>query len=396
MDRIHDFAHIPTGLRYPAVADLGRKAQRVLPRFAWDYLNGGLGAEACLDRNLAAFRDYPLIPLRLHGKDPVDSAVEVFGRRQALPIGVSPVGYPNLFRHHGERHLAQAASRAGALFTQSTFSTETMECIARHAGDDYWFQLYPSKDIDVTLDMVDRAREAGAQALVVTIDVPIHSKRERDWRNGLSLSLRPSMRMIRQATLRPQWSLTMLAKGFPRLRVLEPYIPAAMQGAAAGYDHIFDLMDAAFCLADLKRIRERWPGPLVIKGVLDAGLARQLFDLGADAIQVSNHGGRQLDAAPASLHCVSRIVEVAGGKPVFVDGGIRSGSDVLCALHAGATYCFAGRPFYYAVAALGAQAGAQHIFALFQDEIQRTMIQLGSPTIAALHPDTGLRERDTA
>jgi isopentenyl diphosphate isomerase/L-lactate dehydrogenase-like FMN-dependent dehydrogenase len=374
------------------VADVGRKARGVLPRFAWDYLNGGLGTEACLDRNLMAFRDYPLIPARLRGNGPVDPAVDVFAHRQALPIGVSPVGYAGLFRRHGERNLARAAREAGAVFTQSTFSTETMDCVASHAGPGYWFQLYPSKDIDVTLDMVDRAGAAGAQALVVTIDVPIHSKRERDWRNGLSLSLRPSMRMIRQAMLRPKWSLTMLATGFPRLHVLEPYIPATVQGAAAGYDHIFDLMDAAFDMADLKRIRDRWQGPLIIKGVLDPGLARQLFDLGADAIQVSNHGGRQLDAAPASLHCLRRIVEVAGGKPVFVDGGIRSGSDVLCALHAGATYCFAGRPFYYAVAGLGAQGGARHIFALFRDEIQRTMIQLGTPTIEALRADPDLRD----
>lgn len=384
MNRSHDFARLPTGLKYPSVADLGAKAKRVLPRFAWDYLNGGLGTESCLARNRQAFENYQLIPRCLQDNTANDPTVEVFGKRFASPIGVSPVGYPNLFRHHGERYLARSAAQAGAVFTQSTFSTETMERIAENAGDNYWFQLYPTKDIAVTLDIVDRAAAAGAQALVVTIDVPVHSKRERDWRNGLALSLKPSMRMVMQASVKPWWSLTTVVKGFPRLRVLEPYIPESKQGSPEGYEHIFDLMDAAFGMSDLEKIRARWNGPLVIKGVLDAGLARELFALGADSIQVSNHGGRQLDAAPASLGCLNRIVEVADGKPVFLDGGIRSGSDVLCALHAGAAYCFAGRPFYYSVAGLGAQAGAQHIFSLFQDEILRTMIQLGIPTIDAL------------
>lgn len=384
MNRSHDFADIATGLRYPSVPDLGAKAERVLPRFAWDYLNGGLGTEACLARNRLAFQNYQLTPKCLQENAANDPTVEVFGKRFASPIGVSPVGYPNLFRYHGERNLARSASQAGAVFAQSTFSTETMECIAENAGDNYWFQIYPTKDIDVTLDIVDRAKAAGAQVLVVTVDVPVHSKRERDWRNGLSLSLKPSMRMVLQATARPRWSLAILANGFPRLRILEPYIPEAKQGSAEGYDHIFGLMDAAFRMSDIEKLRARWNGPLVIKGVLDSGLAEQLFALGADAIQVSNHGGRQLDAAPASLDCLQRVIKVARGKPVFLDGGIRSGSDVLCALHAGAAYCFAGRPFYYAVAGLGARTGAQHIFSLFQDEIQRTMIQLGAPTIEAL------------
>lgn len=384
MNKSHNFAQIPTGMKYPSVSDLGAKAKRVLPRFAWDYLNGGLGREACLDRNLAAFDAYPLTPKQLHDNTVPDASLDVFKTRRALPIGVSPVGYPGLFRAKGECELARVAAHRGTIFTQSTFSTESMECIAQNAGESYWFQLYPTKDIDVTLDIADRAKAAGARALVVTIDVPIHSKRERDWRNGLALSLTPSMRMVTQASLRPRWSISILANGFPRLRILEPYIPAAQKGTAAGYDHIFDLMDAAFSMTDLEKIRARWDGPLVVKGVLDSGLAERLFSIGADAIQVSNHGGRQLDAAPASLSCLPSIVAVAEGKPVFMDGGIRSGADVLCALHAGASYCFAGRPFYYSVAALGAKAGSEHIFSLFEDEIQRTMIQLGTPTIADL------------
>lgn len=387
MDKLHNFANIATGLKYPSVTDLGAKAKRVLPQFAWDYLNGGLGPEACIARNRSAFQNYHLTPKCLRENASTDSSVEVFGKRFSLPIGVAPVGYPNLFQHHGERNLARVASQSGAVFTQSTFSTETMECIAKNARDNYWFQIYPTNDIGVTLDIIDRAKTAGAQVLVVTVDVPVHSKRERDWRNGLSLSLRPSLRMVLQASTKPQWSLAMLANGFPRLRILEPYIPASKRGSAEGYDVIFDLMDAAFCLSDIEKIRARWDGPLVIKGVLDSGLAEQLFAVGADAIQVSNHGGRQLDAAPASLDCLQRIVKVAKGKPVFLDGGIRSGSDVLCALHAGAAYCFAGRPFYYSVAGLGARSGSQHIFSLFNDEIQRTMIQLGTPTIQALRKE---------
>lgn len=387
MYRSSEFARLKTGQKYPAVSDLAVKARSVLPKFAWDYLDGALGAEACLDRNLAAFRAHELTPRRLNGNASFTLAVDVFGYRYKLPVGVAPVGYAGLFRHHGEKYLARAASRSHAIYTQSTFSTEKMEIISQNAGDSYWFQLYPTKDISVTLDLVDRAKVAGAKALVVTIDVPIHSKRERDWRNGLSLSLTPSMRMVSQACVRPRWSLSVLANRFPRLHVLEPYIPRSKQGSAAGYDHIFDLMDSAFNMSDLEMVRARWDGPLVVKGVLDSGLATELFTLGADAIQVSNHGGRQLDAAPASLVCLPRIVDIADGRPVFVDGGIRSGEDVLCALQAGAAYCFAGRPYYYSVAALGARDGASHIFALFQDEIQRAMIQMGLPTIKSLRSE---------
>jgi len=381
------FERLRYAKRYPSSSFLKQEAQKRLPRFAFDFLAGGLGRGRAVARNEQAFDSVTLTPRCLVDLSSIDTSVELFGRRWAMPIGVSPVGFGGLYWPRSEKVLAKAAQIGGIPFAQSTFSNETIEDIGRLAGSSFWFQIYACKDRGVTLDLVARASASGATALLVTIDTPSLSKRELDWRNGLTLSMRPTLRQILAASTCPRWAVERALAGALRLKTLEAYVPPHLRGTGEGLDALYELTDTGCDWATFDDIRRAWNGPLILKGMLDIDTARQAINRGADALLVSNHGGQQFDAAEPTIQAILRIFEALGSRcPILLDSGVRSGLDVLRSMSRGASFCLSGRLFYYGMAVLREQ-GAEHVMAMVGDELRRELMQCGRPSAAQVMED---------
>ncbi|MCR8922613.1 alpha-hydroxy-acid oxidizing protein [Dasania sp. GY-MA-18] len=362
---------------YPSVTDLKARAKQRLPKFVYDYLAGGLGRERSLSRNEQAFNNIELVPKFLAELDSIDSSIELFEQNWSLPLGISPVGFADLNWPGTELEMARQAQLAGIPFTQSSFSNETIEAIAEAAGSSHWFQLYACKDFAIMQDLMDRAARNGVKNLLVTIDTPQYSKRERDWRNGMSSSALPSLKQLLQVSSKPAWALQAALKGVPTLKTLNAYVDKKDRGKTAGNNRILELCDSWYDWDLLAKVRQHWQGKLIIKGVMDNELGRQAIAQGADGLLISNHGGRQFDAAPATIDLLPRIKDSVGDSvPLIIDSGIRSGLDVLRAMELGADFCMSGRSFYYGTAALGSR-GAEFVIALLADEITREMKEYG-------------------
>lgn len=350
---------------------------------AFDFIEGGAGRELALTLNTAAFDSIRLWPRVLTGATDRTQAVELLGRRYAAPFGVAPLGMANLVRPGTDMALARAAERAEIVYVLSTAATTSLEEIAAECRN-AWFQLYVGRDKGIVDDLIDRAGAAGLPVLVVTADVPAPGKRIRDLTNRLTLPLRPSLRMAGDLSRHPRWLLQILLGGAPRFANLERY--AGSQPSAGS---LADLMarqsSARLTWPLLESIRARWKGSLVLKGVLRADDALRAAQLGVDAIVVSNHGGRQLDAAPSALEALTLVRKAVGPSvKVILDGGVRSGEDIMRALALGADYVLLGRPFLYAVAALGLQRGPTELIAQLSDELDRALAHLGCASPAAL------------
>ncbi len=364
---------------YPSIADLKARAEKRLPKFVYDYLAGGLGRERSITRNERAFDEVELIPKFLVKLDTIDPSIELFGQRWSLPLGVSPVGFANLYWPGTELEMARQAQQAGIPFTQSSFSNETIEDIAKVAKDSHWLQLYACRDFGIMEDMMARAQRAGVKNLLVTVDTPQYSKRERDWRNGMTTATTPSLKQLIQIASRPAWALTAAVRGAPTLKTYNAYVDKKDRGKTAGNERIFEFTEAWFDWPMFDKVRQLWKGNLIIKGPMDIELCRMAIERGVDGLLVSNHGGRQFDAAPATIDLLPRIKDAFGETvPILIDSGIRSGLDVLRAMELGADFCMSGRSFYYATAALGGR-GAEFVISLLADEIQREMKQYGKP-----------------
>jgi L-lactate dehydrogenase (cytochrome) len=370
--------------RYPAILDLKERARRRLPRFAWEYLSGGIGREYGLRRNREAFDEVQLVPRFLRDVSACDTSVTLFGETYAMPIGVAPVGLAGMLWPQSELILARAASQANIPFTLSTVGTVDLETIAEVSEGKAWFQLYVPADHYVAEDLLRRARRAGYKVLLVTVDVPVGAKRDRELRNGLTLPPRLTPTTILRAAARPQWSMRTLSIGLPRFETIRQYAPPDMRSLGGMTAFITDLLAQGVTADHLKMIRDHWTGALVIKGVVSESDAQHACELGADGVLVSNHGGRQMDAAPATIEALPGIVEAVGGRcKVLLDSGIRSGTDVLRAMALGADFTQSGRSFYYGVGALGARGGQQAV-EIFREEISRGLAQLGCTKMAAL------------
>lgn len=358
-------------------------AQRRLPRFAFDYIDGGAGREIALARNQRAFEQIRLLPRVLTGCAVRDPAVQLFGRRYRQPFGVAPIGMANLIGAGTDLGLARAAAVAGLPYVLSTAGTTALETVAQ-AAPGSWFQLYVGRDQPIVDDLLLRAQAAGVTTLFVTVDVPAPGKRLRDLVNGFRLPLRPGIGMAVDLARHPRWSLSLLRHGAPRFANLERY-----ERSAASATSLAELM-AAQCSARLDwtllaEIRNRWRGEILVKGVLHPHDAVRLMSSGVDGLVVSNHGGRQLDAAPAAIEVLPLIrAAVGAGAPILVDGGIRSGEDIARAIALGADLVLLGRPFLYAAAARGAERGATELIALLGDEFDRALAQLGCASIEEL------------
>jgi (S)-mandelate dehydrogenase len=379
------------------IEDLHRMARRKLPKIMFDYIEGGVEDELGLQRNRAAFHKHQLLPRYLVDVSARDQSATVFGHTYSSPFGISPTGGVGLYqRRGGEMLLAQAAAEANIPYIMSGGSNASMEEAVRVAPNNTWFQLYAAKDRDLTDAVIGRARDAGVGALVLTVDVPVHPKRERNWRNGFStvrnggvmeaLKLKPSI--LLEAMTHPGWVIDYVKHG--GAPTLGNWAPHAGNGASVA-DAIrlgrSQTPAAAQTWRDLERYRRLFPGPLVVKGILNPADAIRAAEIGVDGIIVSNHGGRQLDQAPASLDALPAIKAAVGDKlTIMLDSGVRRGADILIAWCLGAQFVFFGRPTLYGAVAGGAP-GVKKAVDIFRNEIDLVMGQIGCPSLDQLGPD---------
>ena len=362
-------------LTHPALSDLKATCRRRLPHFVWEYLDSATGTEAVKRRNRAALDSLTLQPAILRGQVTPRLQTVFLGRSHALPVGIAPVGMSGLIWPGAEQALARLAAGAQIPYCLSTVATRLPEEIGPLCGDMGWFQLYPPGDPEIRRDLLARARRSGFHTLVLTVDVPGTSRRERQRRAQLAIPPRLTPSMLWQMARRPAWTLGTLRNGTPRLRLMEEYLK--LDGAAPSTAHAGYLLRAAPDWAYLRALRDEWNGPLVVKGVLGASDAARLRDEGVDAVWVSNHGGRQFDAAPAAIAALPAIREAVGpAYPLILDSGIESGLDVLRAIALGADFVMPGRAWHYALGAFGAR-GAAHFLHILHEDMVANMAQLG-------------------
>jgi len=367
------------------VEDLRSLARRRLPRVVFDYVDGGAEDEITLRENCRVFQGITFRPRQAALTGGSDLRTRVLGTELALPLILAPVGYSRIIHPQGEAGAARAAGKAGTAYALSTISGHRLEDVKTASAGPVWFQLYLLAGREGAEGAIERARKAGYAALVVTIDTPVAGMRERDFRNGLRElqmgNLFSRARFMGQLLRHPGWlSRFFRDGGLPKLEnVIVPgkgALPLMDVGAA--------LSRTAVTWADMKWLKEAWPGPIVIKGVLTGDDARQAVDAGAAAVIVSNHGGRQLDYAPATLKVLPEVVTAVGGQvEVLMDGGIRRGSDVVKALCMGARAVLVGRAYAYGLGAAG-EAGVTRAIEILRADLNRTMLLLGCPSISQL------------
>jgi (S)-mandelate dehydrogenase len=366
--------------------DLRRMARKRLPRIAFDFIEGGVDGEEALARNGEAFKSYSLMPKRMVDVDTVDSATRLFDQTYGHPFGIAPTGAAGLMRAGADLMLARAAKAANIPFIMSGASTATMEELAEITSDYGWYQLYMPRDRAIGDDMIRRADRCGFPVLVLTVDVPGLAKNERDIRNGLSPRIRPSLSARVEALLHPRWIYDYLTgRGFTSNN-WQKYIPAG-----AGQSELLRFLQAQLPVPitwdDVAYVRKLWPRRLVLKGVLHPADAKRAAASGVDGVIVSNHGGRQLDRAPASVEALGPICDAVGDKmTIMLDSGIRCGADIVTARCLGAKFVFVGRWTLYGVAA-GGQPGAHHAVTMIHREVTTVMRQIGTPNADAFGPD---------
>jgi len=370
---------------FPSLDDLRHRARRRLPRFVWEYLDSATGQEATQARNRRCLDRIGLMPGILGGPQDVDLSVSLFGEMLPRPFGIAPVGMSGLIWPDAEAHLARHAATTGIPYGLSTVASQSPEDLAPHLGSHGWFQLYPPKDEDIRKDMLARARDAGFRVLVLTVDVPVASRRERQVRSGLTQPPRLTPRLLAQAVAHPHWALGMARHhrhegGMPHMRTLDNYTAGAAS-ALSSTAHIGYLLRTAPDWDYLHWLRDHWDGPLVVKGVLDADEAPKLAAAGVDAIWMSNHAGRQFDAAPAPIE-VLETMRAATALPLILDSGIEGGLDILRAMALGADFVMLGRAWHYALAALGAR-GPAHLSEMLSKDLTANMGQLGISDLSA-------------
>ncbi|WLE58942.1 alpha-hydroxy-acid oxidizing protein [Burkholderia plantarii] len=363
------------------VDDFRTLARRRLPRRVFDYLDGGAEDERGLRRNRAVFERLAFVPRRLADVSTRELATTLLGTRIAAPFVIAPTGLNGLIHPDGDLALARAAQRAGIPFALSTASNVSLERLAGEAGGELWFQLYVMHR-ELADSLVQRAARAGYRTLVITVDVPLNGKRERDLRNGFALPLRYTPGVLLDGLLHPRWSCALLrGGGVPTLANVGADDNASIEVKTA---LLRRQMDASFNWNDLRRLRERWPHRLLVKGILDAGDALACLEVGADGVILSNHGARQLDDAVAPLDMLAAARHACGAHgTLLVDSGIRRGSDVVKALALGANAVMLGRATLYGLAAAG-EAGVTRVLEILRDEVDRTLAMLGCRNVAEL------------
>ena len=366
--------------RYPAISDLREKARRRIPHFVFEYLDSGTGVEDQKRRNSAALEQVMFEPSILDGELEFDLSTTLFGRDYALPFGCAPVGMSGIMWPRAEKILAKALAKAGQPYCMSTVATVVPEVLSPLIGDQGWFQLYVARDKDIRFDMLRRGKEAGFHTLIVTVDTPVESRRERQRRADLTIPPQVTPKMLWSMAMHPQWTLGTLKEGIPSLKFCEDY---ATQTEAHSVAHAGHLIRGAPDWDDIAELRDRWDGPMLVKGVQNAPDAERIAGLGVDGIWVSNHSGRQFDGGPASSACLPAIRAALPDTPIIYDSGIQGGLDIMRALALGADFVMLGRAFHYAVGALG-EAGPDHLIDMLKEDMLCNMGQIGAARLSDL------------
>ncbi len=361
--------------RYPSIDDLRAKAQKKIPKFAFEYLDGGCNEDVNLIRNTAELREVQLKPNYLRKHHGSSLKTKLFGIEYDAPFGIAPVGLQGLMWPNSPEILAKAAFNHNIPFILSTVTTTSIERASELTEGKAWFQLYHPSEDSLRDDIIKRAEAAECPVLVILCDVPTFGFRPRDIRNGLAMPPKMNLANILEGFTHPHWSLQTLKHGIPNFATLKPYMPKNLDLKQLG-----KFMDQTFSgrlnEEKIKPIRDMWKGKLVLKGVASEYDTEEAIRLGLDGIIVSNHGGRQLDAGQSTVKPLSTIAEKYGDKiEVMMDSGIRSGPDVARAMASGAKFTFMGRSFMYGVSALG-KKGGNHTISLLKTELQQVMEQL--------------------
>jgi isopentenyl diphosphate isomerase/L-lactate dehydrogenase-like FMN-dependent dehydrogenase len=390
------------------IADLREMARRRLPKGMFEFVDRGTEDEIALTNNRAAFERIKFRPRTLVDVSGRNQEITLFGKKSSLPIAVGPTGTAGLLWYQGEIGLARAAAAAGIPFTVGINSMTSMETIAQEAGGRLWFQLYMWSERALSHQIVARAKAAGFEALIVTVDGAVGANREYGHRNGFEMPFRFNRRNVAGVLARPGWLLNVLlryavASGVPRF---ENYPPEIMDKLTARTLKRSFLKNDSLNWDDIRTLRKLWPGVLMVKGILHPQDAALAADCGADAVIVSNHGGRMLDGSPAPIEALPEILDAVGRRlTVMMDSGVRRGSDVVKALALGAQAVLIGRATLYGTAAAG-EAGAARAIAILREETDRVMALLGARDVASLNreclqfagtprPDAGRAAADT-
>ena len=368
------------------IFDLGRMAQRRLPRGVFEFFDRGNGDETALVENRAAFDRFKLSPHALVDTSQRSQAVTLFGQRQKMPIVIAPTGSAGLGWHEGEIALARAAREAGIPFTLATGSMTSLEKVAEQAGGTLWFQIYMWPDRSLSHRLAERAKAAGYQALVVTVDTPVPPGREYNLRNGMTVPFRFTRGNVTDVLLHPRWLAGVLMRyllttGMPRYENYPTEMKTRITALPMGRSM---MVTDSLTWEDLRALRKLWPHALMVKGILRAQDALLAADCGADGVIVSNHGGRAVDSTRAPIAVLPEVAEAAGGRlSVLVDGGFRRGADVAKALALGAKAVLVGRGPLYGVSVAG-QKGAARALEIYRDEIDRILAMIGCPGVDQL------------
>lgn len=375
--------------RAASIDDLRALARRRIPRFAFDLVDGGAESERNMRRNIEAFEEVELTPRYMMDVSKLDIGVTLFGQNFNAPFGVAPIGMLNAFWPDADLALARLCKRENIPYVASSAASTTLEKLAEAADGNGWFQLYVSSDDAVTEGLVARAEAADYPVMMVTADVPAAGKRDRDIRNRLAVPFKITPEVVAGLIANPLWSLATLRHGKPNIANYADLL----QSATSYADVQKTLITPGFTWDDLKRLRDRWNGKLLVKGILHPDDAVKCADLGCDGLVVSNHGGRQVAFGPPTIEALPAIADALGGRTkILLDSGIRRGADILRAKAHGADFVLAGRAFAFGVGAGGA-AGGQRAADILKLELERALGQLGVQSYGAVGPSALARRR---
>jgi len=367
--------------RVPSIEHLRERARKRIPRFAFEYLEGGCNSEINLRRNTEEIREVELKPYYLRDYPGSDQSVELFGKTYDAPFGIAPIGLQGLIWPRATEILAKAACDHNIPFTLSTVGTASIETVAELTEGNAWFQLYHPTEDDLRNKLLDRAADAGLPVLVILADTPTFAYRPKEIKNGLSIPPRMSVSNVIQMMMHPTWSFSQLSAGAPEFKTMKPYIPKGLS-----MKHLGLFMNKTFSGRlnpdKIAAIRDRWKGKLVVKGIVNSEDAEKAISLGVDGMIVSNHGGRQLDAGQSTIKPLTTLAKEFGDRTtIMIDSGLRAGPDIACALASGAKFAFMGRSFMYGVGALG-EKGGDHTIAMLKKQLQQVMEQVACERVS--------------
>ena len=359
--------------KFPALLDLKKHAKRRIPHFVWEYLDSGTGNEETRIRNSVELKKILFYPSVLHGDIQPKLNIEFLGTEFSLPFGIAPVGMSGLIWPNAEKVLAKAASKSNIPYTLSTVATQTPEDIAPHIDGNAWFQLYPPNDSRILDDILSRVHNSGFSTLVLTVDVPEASRREKQIRGGLSHPPKLTGRLGFQALKRPIWLGGILKTGIPKMKLMHSY--SSVKGRLSSTEHIGYLLRTSPDINYLRSLRKKWKGSLIVKGIMRGEDAKTIEAEGIDAVWVSNHAGRQFDGTYASIEVLAEIRN-STNLPIIFDSGIEGGLDILRALSLGANFVMLGGAWHYALGALG-HRGPDHLIDILTKDLNANMAKLG-------------------